>query len=169
MKIFINNELENKEIRDLHELVNKCSSKPGPNNYKLLKEEKDIESFSSQIGAEDLDENDIKDFFVSFVNQPGPFQGLRRIFDENFCIYTGLTQGQIMSEKYSMADYRELKDIVNKRRQLILPKVPNVVIDILEMLKRSNKYLNEYFSSWSSKLSPTNTDAWEDLRQEPKK
>ena len=33
-----------------------------------------------------------------------------------------------------MADYRQLKDIVNKRRQLLLPEVPNVMIDILDLL-----------------------------------
>ena len=42
-KFQYNNELmKTKEIRDLHELVNKCSSKPGPNNYKIIERRKDL-------------------------------------------------------------------------------------------------------------------------------
>ena len=46
--------------------------------------------------------------------------------------------------------------------------VPNVIIDIIQLLKQSNRYLNEYFVSWCDKFNPKNKEMWEDLKQETK-
>ena len=165
-----NDLMRTKDIRDMFEQMKRCSNPGKYEQAKIIENvpKKKYESFSSQIGSNLLDSNDIKDYFLSFVSEEGPYRGLRRIFDDNVCIYTGLQKSQIMEKEYTLPDYKELKEVVNTKNQLVINKTPNVLINVLDLLTQNNIYLNEYFISWAGKFNPKDKSVWEDLESEIK-